>query len=116
MPQVAGGTSLADSVYQRIRADILAARLEPGQKLNVKSLGGAYDVSLNVVRESLSRLAGEGLVRANPQLGFCLPPASIPDLVDLTEARIEIDSTALRWSMERGDLDWESQVVSTRHV
>jgi DNA-binding GntR family transcriptional regulator len=51
--------SLTEGVYTCLRADILARRFSPGQRLRPSELGATRGVSLNVVREALNRLAGE---------------------------------------------------------
>ena len=47
-----------------------------------------------------------GLVVAEDQRGFRASPLSIPDLMDLTQTRIEIETLALRRSMQHGDDAW----------
>jgi GntR family transcriptional regulator, carbon starvation induced regulator len=107
--------SLTERVYVRLRGEILGGQLAPGQKLRPSELSAVHDVSLNVVREALSRLAGERLVRALPQQGFVVVELSVADLVDLTEVRSTIETAALRRSIERGDLHWESSLVAAHH-
>ena len=57
-------TSVADAAYGRLRADILGGALLPGMKLKLEALRERYDVSINTLRETLSRLAADGLVEA----------------------------------------------------
>src|SRR5271157_1164652 len=47
------------------------------------------------VREALSRLSAEGLVIAESQKGYRVAPLSADELLDLTEARVEIERIAL---------------------
>ena len=56
--------SVADAAYSRLRADILGGELLPGMKLKLDALRERYDVSVNTLRETLSRLAADGLVEA----------------------------------------------------
>lgn len=102
-------------IYERLRADILAGRLAPAQRLKTGALCDHLGVSLGVVREALSRLAAEGLVNAEPQRGFQVAPISTDDLLDLTIARVELEGTCLRRSIANGDLSWESQLVAAFH-
>jgi GntR family carbon starvation induced transcriptional regulator len=108
-------TTLGRQVYEQVRAAILAGQLEPGQRLKVADLSAEHGVSLNVVREALNRLTGERLVRAEPQIGFAVTGLSLDDLADLVQVRVAIESTALRWSIEQGDMAWESQVVAAHY-
>jgi GntR family transcriptional regulator, carbon starvation induced regulator len=107
--------SLTERVYGSLRSGILSGRIPPGQKLSPTQLGAAHGVSLNVVREALSRLSGERLVLALPQQGFAVTGLSVEDLVDLTETRELIEAATLRRSVERGDLAWETSLVAAHH-
>src|SRR5271155_5071973 len=102
--------SLTSAVQERLRADILATRLMPGQKLHIASLAKQFSVSFAAVREALSRLVADGLVHASDQRGFRVSPVSSADLADVTQTRIDIEGLALRRSIERGDRDWLSSV------
>jgi DNA-binding GntR family transcriptional regulator len=115
MPSRAVARSLTERTYTCLRADILAGRFVPGQRLRPTELAGIHGVSLNVVREALNRLAGERLVLASPQQGFAVVTLTVDDLVDLTDVRTLVETAALRRSIERGDLAWESEVVAAHH-
>jgi DNA-binding GntR family transcriptional regulator len=107
--------TLFEKVYQTLRADILSCRLRPGEKLQINTRAGDREVSLGVVREALTRLAAEGLVVAEPQLGFHVAPVSLADLEDLTNARVEIENLCLTRSIEQGGVEWETAIVAARH-
>ena len=107
--------SVADVVYDRLRADILGGALQPGMKLKLEGLRGRYDVSINTLRETLSRLSADGLVEAEGQRGFTVMPASLADLIDITETRRLLECHAARLSVERADLEWESRMVAAYH-
>jgi DNA-binding GntR family transcriptional regulator len=98
--------SLTSAVQERLRADILATRLLPGQKLHIAGLAKQFAVSLAAVREALSRLVADGLVQASDQRGFRVSPVSMADLADVTRTRIDIEGLALRRSIEQGDEAW----------
>jgi DNA-binding GntR family transcriptional regulator len=115
MPPRAVARSLTERTYTCLRADILAGRFAPGQRLRPTELAGINGVSLNVVREALNRLAGERLVQASPQQGFAVVPLTAEDLADLTDVRALVETAALRRSIERGDLAWESELVAAHH-
>jgi DNA-binding GntR family transcriptional regulator len=109
-----GGTK-ADRVYGQLRADILAGRYKPGQRLRYTELCERYRTSTGVLRESLVRLAEQGLARGEPQQGFLVTPLSVTDLRDLTEARRELETLALRHAIADGDVEWESRIVAAHH-
>lgn len=102
-------------VYAQIREDIFQGVFEPGQRLRLVELAQRLSVSQSVVREALTRLSEQGLVRAAPQQGFSVVTVSLADLNELTEARIDIETLVLRRSMERGDITWEASVVAAHH-
>jgi DNA-binding GntR family transcriptional regulator len=107
--------TLGEVVYAAVRTSILAGQLRPGQRLKVSDLSADHGVSLNIVREALNRLTGEQLVRAEPKIGFAVTDLSLEDLADLSAVRVAIESTALKWAIERGDMAWESQVVAAHY-
>ncbi|MFH8802127.1 GntR family transcriptional regulator [Streptomyces sp. NPDC017936] len=102
-------------VHARIREDIFQGVLRPGQRLRLVELAQRFSVSQSVVREALTRLSEQGLVRAAPQQGFSVVTVSLDDLNDLTEARIELETLVLRRAIERGDIKWEAAVVAAHH-
>lgn len=108
--------TLAEEVHQRIRGDILAGRLLPGRRLKLALLCQAHGVSLSIVREALTRLAAEKLVRAQPQQGFTVTALSAAELQDLTFVRIAVESVALRRALERGGVAWESRLLAAHHT
>ncbi|MBR0668382.1 FCD domain-containing protein [Roseomonas hellenica] len=115
MPRDLPGASLTQTAYERLRADLLACRLRPGERLRIADLCAALGVSLSAVREALSRLTAEGLVVAEPQRGFRAAPISVADLRDLTAARIEIETLCLRRAIASGDVGWEERLVAAHH-
>ena len=102
--------SLTSAVFTDLKTEILSCRRRPGEKLHIGNIAKTYDVSLAAVREALSRLVAGGLVVAEDQRGFHVSPASIRDLEDLTQTRIEIECLALRRSIERGGADWSDAI------
>ena len=102
--------SLTSAVLAHVRAEILSCRLKPGEKVLISLLARRLGVSLSAVREALSRLAAEGLVRAEDQRGFRVTPVSIEDLRDITRTRVDLEGLALRRAIELGDARWEERV------
>jgi GntR family transcriptional regulator, carbon starvation induced regulator len=75
------------ALHERLRHDIILGVLPPAAKLKLEKLSKAYDVSINTLRETLSRLAADGLVVAEGQKGFAVLPVSTEDLREITEMR-----------------------------
>jgi len=105
--------TLADSVYQQIRSDIITGKLEPDSKLKIEHLRESYEVGATPVREALSRLSASGFVVIEGQRGFKVGPISSEELEDITEMRIMLELKALRKSILHGDDNWESRVVAS---
>jgi DNA-binding GntR family transcriptional regulator len=103
-------------VYEQLRAEILAGRFAPGQRLKVQELCEGRNVNVNAMREALSRLAGEGLAEIRPRQGFAVISVSPERVADLTAVRVELERVLLRWSIARGDTAWEASVVAAHHT
>jgi GntR family carbon starvation induced transcriptional regulator len=107
--------TVTETVYRRLRGEILDGALKPGGKLKLDTLKGRYHVSVNTLRETLSRLVADGLVQNEGQRGFTVIPASLADLRDITEMRRMLECEAARRSLQRASLEWESQLVAAYH-
>lgn len=107
--------SSTQGAYERLRADLLACRFKPGERLPINELCRDLAVSLGAVREALSRLTSEGLVSSEPQRGFRASPISAVDLRDLTDVRREIEAMCIRRAFAGGDVAWEARVVAAYH-
>ena len=105
-----------EAVHARMRADVLAGAYAPGEKLKFADLCERYTASVAVVRESLTRLVEQGLAVSEPRIGFRVAPLSLEDLLDLTATRCDLEGLALRYAVERGDVEWESRLVAAHHV
>lgn len=105
----------ASSVYDRLQADILAGRLEPGRKLRLKDLIEQYDTGNSPLREALNRLSANGMVVREENRGFRVPPARVSELLELTRTRCWLEEIALRQSIKNGDETWEERIVLAFH-
>ncbi len=80
--------SLGEAAYRRVRDDIIACRLAPGQRLTERQLVADTGFGISPVRDALARLRHDGLVRNLPRKGYQvtpLTPKSIDDLFVLWE-------------------------------
>jgi len=109
------GQTISGETYQTLRAGILAGEIPPGAKVRTQEYCQRFGVSLGAVREALSQLMAEGLVFAEAHRGYTAAPISIEDLKDLTRVRMEIETLCLTWSMEAGQVEWESEVIGATH-
>lgn len=108
-------TTVASSVYDQMRLDILTGGLRPGEKLRSEFLRDRYHAGISPVREALNRLATERLVCREDQRGFHVAGVSKADLIELTKTRCWVDEIALRESIKLGDDAWEEKIVVAFH-
>jgi GntR family transcriptional regulator, carbon starvation induced regulator len=111
-----GGADLAlTDIVERLRSDILDGFFGSSEPLRFRSLSERYGTSISTLREALARLTGERLVEFTPNSGYRVIQASLPHLMDISRARLEIETAALRLSIENGDEDWEAGIVAAFH-
>ena len=107
--------TLNASALALLRSDIIACRLMPNERLRVETLRERYGMGTSPIREALMRLEAEGLVELEQNKGFRVSEVSQENLLDLMRTRIEIETIALRWSLEKGGVDWEASLLSAFH-
>lgn len=102
--------------YLTLQNRILDSVYVPGSQLRIDLIATDLGVSTGAVREALSRLSSDGLVINPPQRGYEVTPISRQDLIDLTEARVDVETKCLALSLENGDVTWEGQILSCYHI
>ena len=107
--------TIGESVYRRIRADIIFGVLRPEAKLRLERISESYGTSISTLRELLTRMCAEGLIVAEGQRGFEVAPVSAADFSQVAELRLLLENHALEQSFTSGDLDWEGRVVSAHY-
>ncbi|MEQ8308303.1 MAG: FCD domain-containing protein [Hoeflea sp.] len=107
--------TIGDSAYRCIRKDIIFGELKPNEKLRLERLRKRYNVSVTTLREILNRLTSDGLVVAEGQRGFEVASVSDENLWEIAELRLLVESHGITQAFEKGDIDWESQVVAAHH-
>ena len=107
--------TLNASALAQLRSDIIACRLMPNERLRVETLRERYGMGTSPIREALMRLEAEGLVELEQNKGFRVSEVSRENLLDLMRTRIEIETIALRWSLEKGGVDWEASLLRAFH-
>ena len=113
-PDGVAGT-LASSVYDMMRQDILKGDLPPGEKLRVEYLRDRYGVGASPIREALNRLSVDGVVVRVDQKGFRVAEVSVAELDELIKTRCWLEETAIRESIAAGDDAWEERLVLAFH-
>jgi DNA-binding GntR family transcriptional regulator len=108
--------TLSKHIRDALRSDILAGHWSPGEKLQLTALSEHYQTSSTVIREALTRLVGDRLVQLKPNRGFFVPPISLAELEDITELRCVNEEFGITLAIERGGLDWESELIAVHHT
>lgn len=109
------GATLATSVFDRLRHDILCCHLAPGTKLRADFLRQRYGVGNSPVREALNRLSADGLAVREDQKGFHVANVSRRELEELVNTRCWLEEVALRESIAHGGTEWEERLVLAFH-
>lgn len=107
--------TLGVEVYSRLRRDLIAGHLQPGERLRFRQLSAHYGVGIGPLREALSRLVSEHLVHFEGHRGYTVAPLSLEDLHDLCALRTELSCKALRQSIALGDDEWEGEILASLH-
>lgn len=108
-------STLVEQSYSLIREDIIFGRLNPNSPLRIERLKDSYSVGASPLREALSRLLTDGLVTSEGLRGFRVAPVSLADFRDITESRLLVETAALRLAVERGDSQWEGNLVAAHY-
>ena len=111
----AAGT-LAERAYRAIKSDIINGVRIPGERLRIEQLRGIYGISPTPLREALQRLSVMRLVTVENNRGFTVAPFIPAEFIDLNIARIAVEKSALKMSLEKGGMAWESSVVASLYV
>jgi DNA-binding GntR family transcriptional regulator len=90
------GDPIYARVCRRIRADIIAGTLRPGQRLKISDLKARYRVSQMPIREALQQLQGEWLVTISPNRGACVRAVDDQFIRNMYEIRAVIEGQLAR--------------------
>lgn len=102
--------------YEVLRQKILYGALMPGDRLRGADLNARYQLGLTPIREALMRLTSEGLVTWESHRGARVPWIDIDEFRDIVRTRREIGRSCLTKAIERGDAEWEGEILRSFHV
>ena len=88
--------SLAAAVVERLRERILSGELQEGEQLRQEAIAAEFDISRIPVREALSHLAGEGLVKIVENRGAVVAALSPDEIMQLFETRAVLEKYMLQ--------------------
>lgn len=111
MTETKTSKTLADSVYQKIRGDIVCGELAAGEKLRLTALCEKYGTGMSPLREALARLIGDALVVVEGQRGFWVSPLSLEELRDISDMRCILEGEALQRSIQNATEEWRRKLT-----
>jgi DNA-binding GntR family transcriptional regulator len=91
----------SETAYQLLRDEIIQWKLEPGTPLGEVETSLRLGVSRTPLREALSRLIAEGLVRTGPGRTAVVTSLSRGDIVELFELREALETQSARLAARR---------------
>ena len=93
-PTNGDGSSLQDLVTNSVRERILTGQLQPGDPVLEFHLAQELEVSQSTVREALSHLQNDGLVRKIRNVGTFVTQLSVSDIRERLRLRIMLEGLA----------------------
>jgi DNA-binding GntR family transcriptional regulator len=94
-------TPLRAQVTAILRNEILSGRVKPGSILYERELAKQLGVSKTPVRESLTVLDHEGLVRTLPRKGYLVSGFTVQDVHNFFDLRVILESAAVERAVSR---------------
>lgn len=93
--------SLSDTVYERLRGDLILCRLRPGHEINAAEIASRYGAGRTPVREALIRLMHEGYVTVQPRKGYRVAPVRLSDVAHTFQVRLLLEPPAAELAAQR---------------
>lgn len=93
--------TIVETIYQRLRQDIVECELTPGKPLSEAELGRLYQAGRTPVREACRRLEHEGLMRITPFRGYAIAQLSVAEFQDLEEIQLIFEPAAAALAADR---------------
>lgn len=87
LPEQEIAHSLAESVADRIRENVIRGSFSPGQHLSEAEMSESLEVSRNTLREVFRVLTKEGLLKHEPNRGVFVATPDVATIVDLYRVR-----------------------------
>lgn len=111
------GPSLVDEIFVRLRSDIIAGKLVPGQRISAVAVGRELGVSHIPVREALRRLEADALVESTRHQGAVVSSTSVEDVIQIYDLRRLIEGqTAARAAERYTDADLRAIVDTAERL
>ncbi|MBN1317533.1 MAG: GntR family transcriptional regulator [Anaerolineales bacterium] len=93
--------SKKDEIYHTIRQSIISGELKPSDVLNEGELAKRFGISKSPVRDALSWLTFEGLLKPLPRFGYIVTSFTVRDIQESFYLRELLEVEAVRLAVER---------------
>ncbi|MEP9350296.1 GntR family transcriptional regulator [Xanthobacter sp. KR7-225] len=93
--------SLGERVYEDLRVAITLGEIPQGQVFNEADLIARYKVSTSPLREALTRLRQDGLVKVIPRRGYAVVELTLRDFHELVQMRMITEGAAAELAAPR---------------
>ena len=93
--------NLQEQLYQHIRADLLAGRFQPGERLKIRDLAAQWGTSPMPVRSALQRLVAEGALEGEAQRSLRVPAMTRERFEQLLPVRMNLEGLAVELAATR---------------
>lgn len=92
--------TLSEHAYDRIRQALMTGVLKPDQKVTVRAIASALDISITPARDALTCLINEGALEAVGIKTVIVPPLTLPVLDEITAIRLHLEGLAAERAAE----------------
>lgn len=92
---------MSERVYHSMRDAIIIGEMAPGQTFTESTLVQQFQVSTSPLREALSRLRQDGLIKVLPRKGYIVTELTLNDFHDLIQMRLILESAAAELAATR---------------
>jgi DNA-binding GntR family transcriptional regulator len=103
----------AETAYQELSRRILILEVPPNERIIEEFWGEKLGVNRSAIREALTRLLGEGLVRQGEKGGFFVGEMSDAEVREVREVREILETSAFSLACERATEEQLKELAET---
>lgn len=105
LPNLKKDNSISEIVYQAVYKQILAGKINPGNRITELELSQKMGISRAPVREALKRLAEDRLVVLKPRSGCFVSDLKPEEIEEIYEIRKRLECMAMEYAFEKFDAE-----------